>query len=386
MMERKRGRHNYAPHRPIEKVHPFDSYNMYSKLLVGAMFCIVLATISIFTNVGVLWGEIAYEEEKHVQEQWKETNNGETSTSSSSQRNIAWLMSFPNSGTSYTSSLVESMSKTKVASNYGHETIGHPNNTHSLTRQPVFEDQPSGPFWLPRTNYSLPDQYVLTKTHCGIHCFQCPPNKYVETTFSFRDHCLSGSKTADDGNISQKNKYPPTRVAKAIHLMRDPFDNVVARFHLHRNSHNQTAIKFPATKDGFREFCQQLDRDFVSEERNSVVFKNHFFDILKDVPCRADFVRYVEWHNMAWITTRDLNLDILPLHYDWYTNRFNETAAEILDFLRLKANAAQPMKAFVPGKVYRDYFTPDERLAVKKAVRIMASKEIWKRMSYYFAD
>lgn len=55
---------------------------------------------------------------------------------------IAFLMSFPNSGTSYTTKLIRHVSLTHTASNYGHEN--HPTTGESL---PVFVDQPTGPFW-----------------------------------------------------------------------------------------------------------------------------------------------------------------------------------------------------------------------------------------------
>lgn len=146
---------------------------------------------------------------------------------------IAWLMSFPNSGTSYTSRLIRHISETRTASNYGNE-----NKKAVGPSRPVFLDQPAGPFWLDpdmHPEYTLPTEYVLTKTHCRGRCEQCPPTKYVESTSSFRRGCLSGkgvvlvngTETWDYGFT-----YPADKVAKAVHLIRDPFDNVVSRFNV----------------------------------------------------------------------------------------------------------------------------------------------------------
>lgn len=54
---------------------------------------------------------------------------------------IAWLMSFPNSGTSYTTRLIRRASLTSSASNYGKENL-------SGDSVPVFADQPTGPYWV----------------------------------------------------------------------------------------------------------------------------------------------------------------------------------------------------------------------------------------------
>jgi hypothetical protein len=88
---------------------------------------------------------------------------------------IAWLMSFPNSGTSYTSKLIRHVSLTRTASNYGNEeraAVG--------LSQAVFDDQPTGPFWQDmhiHPEYTLPQNYALTKTHCGGRCEMCGPKQ-----------------------------------------------------------------------------------------------------------------------------------------------------------------------------------------------------------------
>jgi hypothetical protein len=77
-------------------------------------------------------------------------------------RKLVWLMSFPNSGTSFTSRLVRDATKTHSASNYADET---PSGEAGL-RLPVFDDQPTGPFWIkPEASpeFTEPQEYVITK-------------------------------------------------------------------------------------------------------------------------------------------------------------------------------------------------------------------------------
>ena len=78
---------------------------------------------------------------------------------------VAWLMSFPNSGTSYTSHLVRKVTGRRTASNYRSENRGKDGESNS-----VFEYSPGGPFWSDANSPEYEDAssgYLLTKTHCG---------------------------------------------------------------------------------------------------------------------------------------------------------------------------------------------------------------------------
>lgn len=318
---------------------------------------------------------------------------------------IALLMSYPNSGTSYTIKLIRHVSLTYTASNYAHE-----NKDKTGPSLPVFRDQPNGPYWLDpevHPEYSAPRSFVLTKTHCGMRCVVCPPNRYVETTFSFRRRCFTGKRStatmrnatdteaivpfakleaaaAEQGRHAasyEEVEYEDRRVSKAVHLIRNPFDNVVSRFHMERHD-GKSATEYPATRDGFRSFCQRMNDDLQYEESKATFLDEDVMKILRDVPCRSDFIRYVEWHNLAFATTHDLGLETFVLHYDTYTIDFNGTVASLLKFLNLEARA-EP-EPFIRGKVYLDYFEDSERDAVRKALMILASKTAWKELEQYF--
>lgn len=296
---------------------------------------------------------------------------------------IAWLMSFPNSGTSYTTKLIRHVSQTHTASNYGNENRGATGES-----VPLFADQPTGPFWcdpLVHPEYTNPEKYALTKTHCGTRCIQCGPIKYVETTFSFRRQCLSGKRatTVNGTEVMDFVQYPSRRVAKAVHLIRDPFSNVVSRFHLELHE-GKSAVNYTKDVHGFRQFCSELNAEFEQEERYVLFLEDPLLDLLVDVPCRGDFIRWIEWHNLAFSTTLDMEIETFVLHYDWYANRFDQTVKELLEFLELGA-VADP-HPFIMGKVYDDYFTPEERGAVELAVHAMASKTSWTHVSRYFYD
>ncbi len=122
------------------------------------------------------------------------------------------VISFPNSGTSFTSLLIRLASNTTSGTNYGMET----NLGVSAMSVPVYDWSVFGPYWIHPPghfspsevtsmlidnntkhtatskgkkgrsnirNYDIPPptSSIITKTHCGSRCVMCPPQEYLET-------------------------------------------------------------------------------------------------------------------------------------------------------------------------------------------------------------
>lgn len=170
--------------------------------------------------------------------------------SDSSRPDIAWLMSFPNSGTSYTMRMVTEDSNHTVATNY-------PNEPEHCGREilPLYRTSKVPLFLLP--NMSMPSKYILTKTHCGGHCLHCEPEIYARLNV---DDFLSKCSSSKSEEFGYYNNSANLRVKKAVHLIRDPFDNAVSNFHhllKQFERKNQTGLLqlFPNSREGFRSFC-----------------------------------------------------------------------------------------------------------------------------------
>jgi Sulfotransferase domain len=322
------------------------------------------------------------------------TNARVNETDSGPWPRIAWLMSFPNSGTSYTSQLVKHLTKTKTASNYGEQNPDKHGNS-----VPVYTNDWNGPYYVDPNggtrDYDIPTRYILTKTHCGGYNANSPPEGYVESTHSFRRRCLATRYTIQNGTLSLRGEYHASRVRKAIHLFRNPFDNIVSRFNMEQNrlqkeqggknhtSQNNSPLLFTKSRDGFRAFCKQTDEMFKDSERNSLVYDESMLAIMEKVPCHADFVRYVEWHNMAFVMTKDLGIETMILHYEEYGSHFQETTEKLLYFLELRENGIK--RPFVAGRVYANvYFTENERQAVKEILKMLALRTTWEYIKHYF--
>lgn len=295
---------------------------------------------------------------------------------------IAWLMSFPNSGTSYTLSLVSTVSNMTMASNYGWEH--YDNDGISV---PVFE---KGPYWLSPHSPNRPSKTVLTKTHCGGYCHNCHVKKFIETPHSFLMHCAMAqgivwsNKTKDFQAIS--HVYDTSEVDRAVHLIRDPLDNMVSRYHLgiHKvTKQNKTDLieRYTYTPEGFKNYCD--DQSDVHDELTSIYVDQSVLKLIKDIPCHMDLFRYVQWHNLAFIATEDfLKIPTHILHYEDYNRSFHDSMQSLLDFLELPDSGA--IEPFESGKSYRDYYTPPQIEALHNATVKLASSITWSHLKRYF--
>jgi len=179
--------------------------------------------------------------------------------------------------------------------------------------------------------------------------------------------------------------YSPSLVKKAIHIFRHPLDNIVARFHLEYNVQNAKGNRkytemFPKNSTGFRRWCSLDDRN------NRGLLKSRFVDsplrkMLSKVPCFNEFYRYVQWHNLAFSMARDMKLPVMVLHYHEYATDFENTRDRVLEFLELPRTGRGIQ--FHSGKVYRSYYSGEEKRSIRALVRELASAETWEQLEGY---
>lgn len=309
---------------------------------------------------------------------------------------VAWLMSFPNSGTSYTLRLAQWASNVTAATNYGDECDVDDEGRNT----PLYPEMDNSPALKYPDKYSLPERYALTKTHCGGRCTHCAPDKYVETQLTFHQQCLQGNRlvplnsnsTASGQNIKKNGKservlevrYPEELVARAVHVIRDPFNNAVARFHLDWGKYNHKAMngdkeskkfvdKYAYNPDGFRKWCKSIDDVFIKDEEKSRFMTEEILELFRKIPCHGDFFRYIQWHNLAVATVAKMKVPTYILHYENYATDFERTKDELMSFLQLDIVGSIP--EFIPGKSYRSYFSAEERVAVLDLMRMLANPE-----------
>jgi hypothetical protein len=291
-------------------------------------------------------------------------------------------MSFPNSGTPYTLRFVQNTTCATTATNYG------ANEQNSYNSISVYRDVPEGPF--PRyPDHLVPETYILTKTHCGGFCLGCRPGVYMLNETQFEKSCRSGNRKVN-GSLSEVT-YPANVVKATVHLIRNPFDNIVARLHYEQKKwrksgkelHKKRLLNFTDDKQGFQRWCNHYDSLDLNFRRRGR-YTTKILQTLASVPCYAEFGRFVHWHNNAIAVTRRLQLPTHTLFYENYTDNLNATGDQLLSFLQLTRSG--PMPNFIENKHYPDYYTPGQIGVVAAMAQAIATPACWELIRHYFED
>ena len=280
-------------------------------------------------------------------------------------------MSFPNSGTSYTMELISAASNMTVATSYVCEESWH---GVKASKSRIFDN---GPYWVQPLR-SRPRTVVLTKTHCGGYSHNRPLSESIEAAHRFPMLCASAFSKGNEKGASHF-WYGYDKVNRAIHLIRDPLDNLVARYHYYGVRLNEGSNTRDAK--GFARFCNK--KDSMHSRDLDLHIDPQILNLTLDIPCHVDLFRYVLWHNLALnATEQSFQVPTLVLHYEDYASDFEGTLESILKFLELQ-NMGQ-YATFQKGKSYRDYFTEEQVARMRSATMMLSLPTTWRYLERYF--
>jgi len=286
---------------------------------------------------------------------------------------LIWLLSFPNSGTSYTMGNAQTTSQKSVATNYDQEVN---------VVAPLFPNAPDNSPYLLDPSLPLPDKFILTKSHCVGHCEKCVPSLSP-------DEFATGCESLGTG-LYRNRTYDSSRlVAKAIHLFRNPFDNLVAREHLGIKRRRvkwkwgeKRLSKFKDTPSGVRAWCRHADHIFKGDMEELMKERGVSKELYSRLPCHTDWWRYVQWHNNAIEVLERMQIPVQLLYYEDYAIKYNATVQQLFRFLELES--VHPNLPFEPGKVYDNVYNDEIRYAATEFVQAIASPACWKLIKHYF--
>ena len=282
---------------------------------------------------------------------------------------LALLMSFPNSGTTYTMDLLPSLTLVDSATNYGKETMG--------PQVPII-DEMECPFWLHKDDNMKHPQNgrVLTKTHCGGYGIDSEPEDWFLHESDFVSSCLTCTLVDDMGETTRLS-YNLSSIDSAIHLIRDPFDNIVSRFRMERRLSEEISEKYPNTREGFQAFCMEVvDSNSLAWTVRDAPVDGNAWEFLKSVPCHTDFLRYIFWHNQAGRLIENSGLESLLVKYEDYGNDWDGTAYSIVSFLG-QTLKGESQEVFVKGKSYRHFFSSEDIAKVRSAFKLFSTIDTW---------
>jgi len=158
----------------------------------------------------------------------------------------------------------------------------------------------------------------------------------------------------------------------------------IARFHLEYNemkaaNNLEYVNNFPKNQTGFHRWCKRsdlktalLETRYIDPDLNSA---------LRKIPCFNEFFKYLQWHNMAHYTLHDMNIETMVLHYQEYSDNFEKTRDRVLNFLGLPRVGKGI--TFHPGKIYRHYYTREQKIAIKSFILEYATPDTWNQLRRY---
>ena len=113
--------------------------------------------------------------------------------------------------------------------------------------------------------------------------------------------------------------------------------------------------------------------------------------IINNVPCRGDFFRYVQWHNLLHESLDYLpfKVPVLTVYYENYQEpTFMETAHSILEFLNLEAVPGDKRgnikwSRFDSRTDYDDFFTQEQKHYIKMFLTTLSSSRVRNDIKHY---
>jgi len=301
---------------------------------------------------------------------------------------VAWIMSFPCSGSDFIIDAIQKLTGRTTATNYGHivEEASLTNRRNFYASEPVFHDRVNGPFIF--SNYiPLPSQTAIpTLTYCGGYCARCYPGRYVMKRDAFIAKCLTGTRfnpsdanSGDNGfGWTDEVQYDGALVKKAVHVVRDPFDIVQMRFLYYSNVYTgelDWSQRYDQNRNGFMAYCNDLSvsqRTYEEDWYDPKIFEASF-----GFPCYAEFYKLIQWHNLACETTKYMftgEENVKVLYYEDFYNNFEQGALELLSFYDMThivdiAENKPLQRSSSPGSLFTYY----ERVRAKEYMTLMAS-------------
>jgi len=236
-------------------------------------------------------------------------------------------------------------------------------------------------------NLPVPD-LVLTKTFCSSDCESCvPPILGLE---EFRRGCRAFTvRRAGPTEQFERELFAENLIAKTVHYVRNPFDNIVDRMHSGINTRRNNATwtgemisRFNDTRAGIMAWCEHLDGAFEGDFE--VLLPGVPKELYANLPCKAEWFRYVYWHNRALESSKHFQVPTHVLYFEDFRKQYKRTVSSLLSFLEL----AQVREFFGAAGEFGETYTTlyDDELGrnATRFVRAIATPDCWQLLRHYF--
>ena len=182
-------------------------------------------------------------------------------------------------------------------------------------------------------------------------------------------------------------------VKKSIHVIRDPFSNIVSRFLKHfKRQYIEAASPLSKVltyninndKAGFQEYCRRLDEHFYKHEHDMFPHIMSNSTLIKNVPCRSEFYKFMQWHNLAFVATREIHpMPVMVLHYEDYCEDINVVLDDVLEFIELGKKESYNIRQ-AHCHYHDSFFDVEQLIALQEFMRFLGSEELLTYLERYF--
>ena len=204
---------------------------------------------------------------------------------------------------------------------------------------------------------------TLTPTHGA--CFDCKASEFVGDLAYEKFMKANNIALQWTENTFTSHKYNINMVKKLVILMHDPFDVVALRyFSKHPNTGNED----------FRRYCNSMDADPELSFWEEVEYTEAgFWEAAKDVPCRAEFVKVLNYYNKARLLAAKYRIETKVVHYkDFAQNTLVQSEVDaLLEYLKLpnaQGHSGHQMYWYYP---WQDAFVVEDYNAVNNLAKTM---------------
>jgi len=295
----------------------------------------------------------------------------------------AWFMSFPGSGVAYFMHLIHVTTGRSTATNYGHSIMRRDGSFYKArgTSTSIYQNGPVylAPYLVKKMSY------VATRTHGDGYCLVCHPNKYFYSNLFWKS--ASGVQMRNGKPVSLQ--YDASQVKRMIHLIRNPFDVVVSRFHSHVGGMKRGATKpdlssrYPLNPAGFKKWCKDQDTTYEKVELAWLPARIRGFS--KYVPCRQEFMKYALFNTKVSKMAHARGIETLIVTYDAYFTDLGGTVKKVNNFLQLPTlPAVNPPRKKI--QKFPEYYTVAEKGIVQRLLKNLIVPPLWPVMQLYMPN
>ena len=289
---------------------------------------------------------------------------------------LVWMFGFPQSGSAYIFHLIHVITKTATATNFGHSVMDLKGVVHVAKHDSYRVYDGAGPALLSANILENPQKRILTWASADGACRNCHPRKYMYNYARFRELCWEGSILENGQQVAVK--YNPEYVKSAVHLFRDPFDNIVLRFWAEREEmqilgHNTWLKRYPSSSDGFQTWCTDRDAEWYDVEK--AWYGEETMKLAEGVICRQEFYKYIMFHNNVVRTRQSYNLPTFLLKYEDLYLEYEDAIGKLVEFLELPTVRQPPPRDMEVG-FSEPYFTEVNREATNLFMMSLALPKV----------